>query len=173
MKSQPDLHRIFTASIMNVASVLLSEPPRFVFCEMINLLIDNPPEKKNTSMQYAKNPPQIYHFKTPECSEKRHVSWDPGWHKLQIQLLLLTTFPRQFSHVVVVESTEVPSSPWKNRCHPVDGSSLHSLRTTDLPFSFWFRITAWLCETNNGLELRTMESSAFFIPWRKSNFKSL
>ena len=42
---------------------------------MVNLLIDNPPKTKENH-QYAENPPQIYQFKTPECSEKRRFSWD-------------------------------------------------------------------------------------------------
>lgn len=45
---------------MNVVSVLLSEPPRkMTVFEMINLLIDNPPQSKENH-QYAENPPQIY-----------------------------------------------------------------------------------------------------------------
>lgn len=53
-ESQPDLHRIFTASIMNVMSVLLSEPPRkmLFFLKWSIYQLTTPPKlKKTTSMQ--------------------------------------------------------------------------------------------------------------------------
>ena len=139
---------------------------------MINLLIDNPPKRKEHH-QYAENPPQIFQFKTPECSKKNSFLGN------RVDINSKFNF---FSSPHFLDSSPMSSLSNRQKCQ-VAHEKTDATQLTDLLFIvcapliylsfFRFRITAWLCETNNGLELRTLESPAFLFHEEEKHFKSL